>query len=136
MNARDAVSSAAVCTIVLGLSACAADDATPPSPMAISSVATGDWDDIDAAVDAGVSAAEVAKVDVRSSADSLTRTYQLRTITDEPAWLIAQRTGVGRVSLGARVGRFGDPQREAGLLRAVAERLNALYGVDWAPLSK
>jgi hypothetical protein len=136
MKVRVAVSNAAVFAILLGLPACAADDAMPPTPLAISSVATGDWDDVDAAVDAGVSAAEVAKVDVRSSPDLSTRTYQLRTITDEPAWLIAQRAGTGRVSLGARVGRFGDPERESRLLRAVSERLNALYGVDWAPPSK
>lgn len=120
----------------LGLASCASETVTPPSAISISRLGDGDWDDIDAAVDVGMSAAEVARVDARTSPDGQTRTYELRTITDEPAWLVARREEGGRIGLGARVGRFGDPEREAKLIRGVAERLKALYGVDWAPVPK
>ncbi len=120
----------------LGLASCASESASPPAAIALSKLGDGDWDDIDAAVDVGMSAAEVARVDARTSPDGRTRTYELRTSTDEPAWLIARREEDGRVGLGARVGRFGDPEREQKLVRGVAERLKSLHGVDWAPVKK
>jgi hypothetical protein len=120
----------------LGLASCASESASPPAAIALSKLGEGDWDDIDAAVDVGMSAAEVARVDARTSPDGRTRTYELRTSTDEPAWLIARREEDGRVGLGARVGRFGDPEREQKLVRGVAERLKSLHGVDWAPVKK
>ena len=120
----------------LGLASCAGETVTPPSTISISRLGDGDWDDIDAAVDVGMSAAEVARVDGTTSPDGQTRTYELRTITDEPVWLIARREEGGRVGLGARVGHFGDPEREAKLVHGVAERLKSLYGVDWAPVKK
>lgn len=138
--ARRVVAGAAACAaagwMVIGLAACAGEPVTPPSAISISKIGAGDWDDIDAAVDVGMSAAEVARVDASTSSDGLTRTYELRTITDEPAWLVARREEGGRVGLGARVGRFGDPRREEKLIRGVAERLRALYGVDWAPMAR
>lgn len=137
--ARRAMAGAVACAaagwMLVGLAACASETVTPPSVISISRIGAGDWDDIDAAVDVGMSAAEVARVDASTSADGLTRTYELRTITDEPAWLVARREEGGRVGLGARVGRFGDPPREEKLIRGVAERLKALYGVDWAPMT-
>lgn len=120
----------------LGLASCASESAPPPATIALSKLGDGDWDDIDAAVDVGMSAAEAARVDARTSPDGRTRTYELRTSTDEPAWLVARREEDGRVGLGARVGRFGDPQREEKLVRGVAERLKSLHGVDWAPVKK
>lgn len=120
----------------LGLASCTSESASPPAAIALSKLGEGDWDDIDAAVDVGMSAAEVARVDARTSPDGRTRTYELRTSTDEPAWLIARREEDGRVGLGARVGRFGDPEREQKLVRGVAERLKSLHGVDWAPVKK
>lgn len=120
----------------LGLASCASESASPPAAIGLSKLGDGDWDDIDAAVDVGMSAAEVARVDARTSPDGRTRTYELRTSTDEPAWLIARREEDGRVGLGARVGRFGDPEREQKLVRGVAERLKSLHGVDWAPVKK
>ncbi len=120
----------------LGLASCASEAVAPPSTISISRLGDGDWDDIDAAVDAGMSAAEVARVDASTSPDGRTRTYELRASTDEPAWLVARREEDGRVGLGARVGRFGDPEREQKLVRGVAERLKTLHGVDWAPVQK
>ena len=69
----------------LGLASCASESASPPAAIALSKLGEGDWDDIDAAVDVGMSAAEVARVDARTSPDGRTRTYELRTSTDEPA---------------------------------------------------
>lgn len=138
--ARRVIAGAVVCAaagwMMIGLVACAGEGVTPPGAISISKLGAGDWDDIDAAVEVGMSEAEVARVDASTSSDGLTRTYELRTITDEPAWLVARREEDGRVGLGARVGRFGDPEREARLIRGVAARLKALYGVDWAPVTK
>ena len=138
--ARRAIIGAAACAavgwVLIGLAACTSQTVAPPSAISISKLGAGDWDDIDAAVDVGMSAAELARVDASTSPDGLTRTYELRTITDEPAWLVARREEDGRVGLGARVGRFGDPRREEKLIRGVADRLKALYGVDWAPVAR
>ena len=131
-----AVACAAAGGLAIGLAACASAPVTPLGAIPISELGPGDWDDIDAAVDVGMSAAEIARVDASTSPDGLTRTYELRTITDEPAWLVARREEGGRVGLGARVGHFGDAEREARLIRAVAERLRSLHGVDWAPVGK
>ena len=139
-TARRVMAGAATCAavgwVLIGLAACTSQAVAPPSAISISKLGAGDWDDIDAAVDVGMSAAELARVDASTSPDGLTRTYELRTITDEPAWLVARRQEGGRVGLGARVGRFGDPQREEKLIRGVAERLKTLYGVDWAPVAR
>jgi len=128
-----AIAACGACAI--GLISCAGATITPPGAISISRLGAGDWDDIDAAVDAGMTAAEVARVDASTSPDGLTRTYELRTITDEPAWLVARREESGRVGLGASVGRFGNPEHEAKLVRGVAERLRVLFGVDWAPIA-
>lgn len=119
----------------LGLASCASESASPPAAIALSKLGDGDWDDIDAAVDVGMSAAEVARVDARTSPDGRTRTYELRTSTDEPAWLIARREEDGRVGLGARVGRFGDPEREQKLVRGVAARSGS-RATSWASIAR
>lgn len=109
---------------------------------------TGDWDDVDAAVDAAISKKGV-EMAVLSSRDEEggTRVYELTTIGDEPARLVVHRklnesaTGVrhGRgapeaMSLEAWVGRFGDRDRERALIAEVRARLGDLAGVDYAPL--
>lgn len=113
------------------------------------SLATGDWDDVRAAVEAGARAAEMAVVSSSESNDGRTKTYQLVTVTDEPAQVVAQirggasmsgatgwgaAGGAGPIELSASVGRFGDAQRERKLLRAIRQRLEQLSGVDSAPL--
>ncbi len=102
-----------------------------------------------AAVEAGARAAEMAVVGSRESNDGRTKTYQLVTVTDEPAQVVAQvrggagmsstRTwgaagGAGPIEISASVGRFGDVQRERKLLKAIRQRLEQLSGVDSAPL--
>lgn len=62
--------------------------------------------------------------------------FELVTVGGEPVRLTAARAGEGRVVLEARVGRFGDPARERRLLSAVAARLRALFGRDYAPVRR
>ncbi len=83
------------------------------------------------------------------SEDGKSRTFQLVTVGDEPARLVAMTRGsaqtpaakswgaaggAGAIELSASVGRFGDTDRERKLLRAVRRRLEQLSGVDSSPL--
>ena len=122
-------------------------------------LAMGNWNDVDAAVDAGARAAEMAVVTRRLDEGERTRTYELVTVHDEPARLTAtvraggadvpsargsptrHRTGgtpmpqgAGPIELTASVGRFGDTTQERRLLRAVRVRIEMRSGVDSAPL--
>jgi hypothetical protein len=64
------------------------------------------------------------------------RAYEMKTVLDEPA--VLQIAGVApepssprrsdQLSLTARVGRFGDADRERALLRDIRERLTELEG--------
>lgn len=85
-------------------------------------------------------------------ADEAQRIFELKTVSDQPAWLLVTRNAdaagesssitLGRESGGApenlvlraKVSRFGDPERERALLRAVAHRLQQLKGREWYPL--
>lgn len=96
---------------------------------------TADWNDVTASVDLGASRSEMTLVRVESETQSSVL-YLLRTIRDEPAWLAAELehasdpAGEGtRLVLRAKVGRFGDPERESGLLANVRSRLRELGGV-------
>jgi hypothetical protein len=98
-----------------------------------------DWDDVDAAVEVALHHVQMAKDHEEVSPDELERRYYLVTITDEPALLTLRRKdiedGPQMIMLEASVGRFGDPGREAGLVRAVRHRLKALAGVTHAPVT-
>jgi hypothetical protein len=98
----------------------------------------GDWDDVGAAVLVGVEAAEC--VVHRQTEDGPRRAvFELRTVRDEPGELVAERSGdaeTGPIRLRARLGRFGDPQREELVLRATARRLERLRGVEFAPVGR
>jgi hypothetical protein len=104
----------------------------------------GDWDDLDAAVEVAASKVEMS---VLSSTDpsSNPRVFRLVTVTDEPGRLTVRRSPPTRppgasppapelFQVEASVGRFGDPQREQALIDAFRRRLEALAGVDFAPL--
>lgn len=117
-------------------------------------LATGDWNDIAPAVEAGARAAEMAVVGSTQSDDGRSLTFDLVTVTDEPARLTATTrsarpdnrspsttssawnagAGAGPLELSATVGRFGDTKKERTLLRAVRRRLEQLSGVDSSPL--
>ncbi len=103
---------------------------------------TADENDIDAAVEVAVGRHEMAVVQMlRYSRDPhVVRRYELRTVTDEPAWLEVRRAGISsrtepvQLELRASVGAFGDANREKALLETVTRRLNQLAGVRVAPI--
>lgn len=134
------------------LAGCSADsprvEMSADGPATVTLVA--DWNDIDAAVDVGASKAEMAVVSRNKGptwgnvgGDRERRTFVLKTVGDEPAWLEITR-GPGQdatdeavtMTLHAKVGRLegGEPEKEQRLLRAVAHRLGQLKGRDWYPL--
>lgn len=91
--------------------------------------------DIDISVDAGLARAGVAPVGMDVLADG-TRVWELRTARDEPGEVVV-KIGVAEreggpvpVEMSCRVGRFGDPETEALILRSAAERLEQLRGRD------
>lgn len=114
---------------------------TPPvlaSPVSLT--AHGDWNDVDAALEVALTRAQMAILS--RSADGPDRiTWQLLSVRDEPAQLTAARPP-GRtqnptdITLEARIGHFGDPQREEQFLKYVERRLEQLAGVDYAPLAQ
>ncbi len=116
-------------------------------PSASQARINGDWDDIDAAIDVGATEAEMAVL----SADLPTggrRIIRLKTVQDQPVILVIDRAGdpqgaagagpggasEGEITMRCTVGRFGDPAREARLLKALSHRLKALWKVQTRPL--
>lgn len=102
-------------------------------------VVVGDWDDVEAAVSAGASQAEMAVV-VLTRPTETSIDFELVTITDEPATLKVRldpesaAKGKASIALEARVGRFGDRAWEERLIGRVGRRLGELHGVDVAPI--
>lgn len=104
-----------------------------------------DWDDVDAALDVGLLDAECAIVSdtrPRRGVRYHTVTYTLRTIQGEPGTVTFSRSAEGPadprgpepITAQASIGRYRDADRERRLLASVARRLEALAGVDWAPI--
>lgn len=108
---------------------------TSPVPDGSRAEIPGDWDDVEAAVIIGAERAEMALVSTDDQ-DPERLAFDLVTVGGEPVRLTAARAGEGRIALEARVGRFGDPARERRLLSAVAARLRALFGRDYAPVRR
>lgn len=79
-----------------------------------------------------VLAIEATVVESRSDAQSWT--FALLTIRDEPGHVVVERRGEDQVVVHVSIGRFGDAAREQRLIRAFADRLQALYGREFAPL--
>ena len=99
-----------------------------------------DWDDSDAAVEVALHSCDMAMDHKEVNDNGLERRYYLMTNTDEPAVLIVRRheaifDGKQTITIEAHVGRFGDENREAHLIRAVRHRLKVLAGVDYAPVT-
>lgn len=140
----------------LGVAACTSSP-TSPSPLAaaadpgtvtpgprddgpIQRVVRGDWNDAEAAAIAAAVACEMAVLRASRPTEDLL-TFSLTTIRDEPAALVLTRMDPadtaepsnGLIGLRAKVGRFGDPDRESALMAAVTHRLSQLAGRDSAP---
>ncbi len=93
----------------------------------------GDMNDIDVSVDAALARAGVAPVGMDVLPDG-TRVWELRTARDEPGEVVVkvgtpeEEGGPVPVVMSCRVGRFGDPETEALILRSAAARLEQLRG--------
>ncbi len=123
----------AVCLQIGHAASCAASVNRTPGPRLV----MADWNDVDAALETGAKAAQVAVVGVERSENRIV--YLVVTHTDEPGRLIVERiagqgAGSPAVRLEAHIGRFGDPAREGDFMGHVAKRLMDLHGRDTAPL--
>jgi hypothetical protein len=125
------------------ITSCAASPESITLPAsATRSTATADENDIDASVEVAVGLHEMAVVrTLGGNADpAVVRVYELITVTDEPGSLEVRRENASGsqqpapLTLRARVGTFGDPPREAALLKSVKRRLEQLAGVEVAPI--
>jgi len=93
-----------------------------------SKVSKGDWDDIWASVWAAALKDEMAVVDTVDDADG-GKTFDLVGTDDQRTVVKAKADGT-TIYLWAKVGRFGNPEREQGLLDLVDKRLRMLFGRD------
>lgn len=95
----------------------------------------GDMNDIDVSVDTALARAGVAPVGLEVRPDG-TRVWELRTARDEPGEVVVKvgvperEGGPVPVEMSCRVGRFGDAETEALILRSAAARLEQLRGRD------
>jgi hypothetical protein len=148
---------------VLPLPLLAGSDATltigPPGTHAVSSVeVTGDWDDVRAAIDPALIAAEIALIPgVTGDATLLAETavvYKVISIDDEPGTIaVARRTapeapasatpaaspsaaaaGPTPIVLAITIGDPPNRDRERRFLEAFVARLRQLKGIDAAPV--
>lgn len=97
--------------------------------------AVGEYDDLDAAVEAAAMQTEFAIVHAGPGPQG-GRRYELLDAQGRPGELVIRREGEHEFSLRTRLGRFGRPADEDRFNSAVARRLRQLYGVDFAPLSR
>lgn len=129
-------------------SAVAPDVQDTPGLLAGASTATvlADWNDIDAGVDFAQDEAELA-VTESNAAEADRRVFALRSVLDEPGWLVITRSPAPSapgefadgeapvlMTLRCTVGRFGNSRAEERFLRALTGRLGALKGVEFRPL--
>lgn len=108
--------------------------------------ATGDWDDVDAAV-RGAAAKNELIIEAADEPDALTRRYQILSARSESGEVVVTRgkpldpsvrlSREGPVSLRikARIGMFGDTTRERALIDDIRSRMGELVGAfKTAPL--
>lgn len=104
-----------------------------------SSLATGDWADVNAAVLAAAQHREMV-VESESQPDAKTLEFQLLTVRSEPVTVTVTRNSAadqsvrmsqeGPIALNieVKVGRFGDSKRERELIDDIRSRLGDLVG--------
>jgi hypothetical protein len=106
-------------------------------------IVRGDWDDVDAAAEVGVSRGEAAILSSRLEQGR--REYELVSIQDEPGILIASLAAAPEeaagppgpgvpIELTCRMGRSENRARERVILLQTARRLKDLAGVDVRPI--
>ncbi len=96
-------------------------------------VAAGDWDDVEASISVAAGRSQMAVESIaRPGPDRIVAA--LVTIRDEPVRLGATLRADGSILFECTVGRFGRPDSERELLRAVTRRLSDLHGRDSAPV--
>jgi len=105
----------------------------------------GDWSDVNVAVSAAALQMEMTILDGQPETlegdaipDPDSREYRLRSVTDRPAWVRVRRAEGPGYEVSAKVGRFGDPDREEELIGWISLRLVDLTGVEvrrmkWRP---
>lgn len=121
------------------------DGADPVWSEGTTILVVADWDDVPAAVSAGLGQRRWTVLDAtgptRDKPEGEFR-YELVDKGDRPGVLAARRRagassaehGPVGIELSAKLGRFGDAAEERALLNAVRARLTDLTGVDVAPL--
>jgi hypothetical protein len=105
-------------------------------------VVDGEWQDLYPSALVSVDVIEAAVLGHETGKDEDGRDWErvrVVTIDDEKGELFAERLtstedGAGPIRLTARIGLFGNPEREERLVRAVADRLRELKGREWAPI--
>lgn len=124
--------------LAAGLGACAAHrgpsrllDRTPAqNPVSI----PGDFDDVDAVVAGMLPKFKLVEFELPSPSRDIRR-FELRGLDDSRGSLTFERLAGGMIRIECRVGRFGDPDREHRLLRALAHRFKQLRGDVAVPIS-
>jgi hypothetical protein len=101
-------------------------------------VASGDWDDADAAVRTAVRRAQMAiesRRAFRSAGDDETTVlvYTLRTVRGDSGELTLKRQETGGIRIRCRVGAMGSARAEREVVDGVVARLRRLRGRDYAP---
>ncbi|MFG0286090.1 MAG: hypothetical protein ACF8R7_16860 [Phycisphaerales bacterium JB039] len=120
---------------VVGIVGCASGPADSPrqAGSAAGGQASGDWDDVPAAIWTAAGQSELAVEQIRPGPDRLEAT--LRTVRSEPVTVTALRGEGGAIELEAKWGRFGDGrQQAAALVERIGRRLGQLEGRAWAPV--
>ncbi|MBX3380702.1 MAG: DUF3568 family protein [Phycisphaeraceae bacterium] len=104
-----------------------------------SSLATGDWNDVNAAVQAAAQHREMI-VETESQPNPKTLQFSLLTVRSEPVTVTVTRTsapdpsarlsqeGPIAMNIEVKVGRFGDSRRERELIDDIRSRLGDLVG--------
>jgi len=100
-------------------------------------IVRGDWNDVDAAVDVGLSAIEAASLGVDRSIPRLI-VYEFVTIRDDQGQITIRLLDLPDdepgIEILASIGHFARPKEEQQLVRAIAHRLGQLYGVQVSPV--
>lgn len=119
---------------------CASVPRIPPAPEGPAErTVLADWDDAEAAARVGLRQVGVADLRVDRPAPGKL-VYHVLTASDQPGTLTLERLASPEaadpveVRIDAAIGRFGEDALEHELVRRVAERLEDLRGVEYAPV--